>query len=79
MLKKMVASRKLPTGKVKKAKIALLSNQGHTARGIATKLDCKERTALGGSTASTSTAWPASKRDPAKRTRECTARRTSVQ
>src|SRR5687768_4097364 len=46
VLKKTVASRKLPAGKVRRAKIVLLSNQGHTAREIAEKLGCNERTAL---------------------------------
>ena len=46
VLKKTVASRKLPAGKVRRAKIILSSNQGHTAREIAAKLDCNERTAL---------------------------------
>jgi transposase len=46
VLKKTVASRKLPAGKVRRAKIVLSSNQGHTAREIAQKLDCNERTAL---------------------------------
>ena len=46
VLKKTVASRKLPAGKVRRAKIILSSNQGLTAREIAAKLDCNERTAL---------------------------------
>jgi len=46
VLKKTVASRKLPAGKVRRAKIILSSNQGHTAREIAAKLDCNERTVL---------------------------------
>ncbi len=46
VLKKSVASRKTPAGKARRAKIILLSNQGHTAREIAGKLDCNERTAL---------------------------------
>jgi transposase len=45
-LKKAAASRKMPAGKVRRAKIILLSNQGYTAREIAAKLDCNERTAL---------------------------------
>jgi transposase len=46
VLKKTVASRILPAGKVRRAKIVLLSNQGYTARQISQKLDCNERTAL---------------------------------
>ena len=46
VLKKTVASRKLPARKVRRAKIILSSNQGHTAREIAAKLDCNERTVL---------------------------------
>lgn len=46
VLKKSVASRKTPAGKARRAKIILLSNQGYTAREIADKLDCNERTAL---------------------------------
>ena len=46
VLKKTVASRKLPAGKVRRAKIILSSNQGHTAREIAEELDCNERTVL---------------------------------
>ena len=46
VLKKTVAGRKLPAVKVRRAKIILSSNQGHTAREIAAKLDCNERTAL---------------------------------
>jgi hypothetical protein len=47
VLKKTVASRKLPVGKVRRAKkIVLSSNQGHTSCEIAVKLDCNERTAL---------------------------------
>lgn len=42
----LAKSRKLAAGKVKRAKIVLLSNQGFTAREIAAKLDCNERTAL---------------------------------
>jgi DNA-directed RNA polymerase specialized sigma24 family protein len=45
-LRELAKSRKLPAGKVKRAKIILSSNQGYTAREIATKLDCNERTAL---------------------------------
>ncbi len=45
-LKKTAVSRKLPAGKVRRAKFVLLSLQGHTAREIAQKLDCNERTAL---------------------------------
>ena len=44
--KKTVASRKTAAGKVRRAKIVLLSDQGHTAREIAARLDCNERTAL---------------------------------
>lgn len=46
VLKRAVASCKIASGKFRKAKIALLSNQGHTAREIAERLDCNERTAL---------------------------------
>jgi transposase len=46
VLKKTVASRKMAAGKVRRARIVLLSNQGHTAREIAEKLECNERTAL---------------------------------
>jgi hypothetical protein len=46
VLKAAVARRKTPAGKARRAKIVLLSNQGHTAREIAAKLDCNERTAL---------------------------------
>jgi transposase len=46
VLKKTVASRKLAAGKVRRAKIVLSSNQGYTAREIAEKLGCNERTAL---------------------------------
>lgn len=46
VLKKTVASRKLPAGKVRRAKIILSSNQGYTAREIAARLDCNERTIL---------------------------------
>jgi len=46
VLKKTVASRKMPAGKVRRARIILLSNQGYTAREIADKLDCNDRTAL---------------------------------
>jgi len=41
----MERRRKLAAGKVKRAKIILLSNQGYLAREIAEKLDCHERTA----------------------------------
>jgi transposase len=44
-LKRMERRRKLAAGKVKRAKIILLSNQGHTTREIAEKLGCHERTA----------------------------------
>jgi transposase len=46
VLKKAVASRKTAAGKARRAKIVLLSNQGLTAREIAARLDCNERTAL---------------------------------
>jgi DNA-directed RNA polymerase specialized sigma24 family protein len=46
VLKKAVASRKIAAGKARRAKIVLLSNQGLTAREIAERLDCNERTAL---------------------------------
>ncbi len=45
-LRELARSRKLAAGKVKRAKIVLLSNQGYTAREIAEKLDYNERTAL---------------------------------
>ncbi len=44
-LKRMERRRKLAAGKVKRAKIILLSNQGYLAREISEKLDCHERTA----------------------------------
>ncbi len=46
VLKKAVASRKTAAGKARRARIVLLSNQGHTAREIAERLGCNERTAL---------------------------------
>lgn len=46
VLKKTVASRKLAAGRVRRAKIVLSSDQGYTAREIAQKLECNERTAL---------------------------------
>ena len=46
ILKRAVASRKIAAGKARRARIVLLSNQGLTAREIAAKLDCNERTAL---------------------------------
>ncbi|MDP9411658.1 MAG: helix-turn-helix domain-containing protein [Actinomycetota bacterium] len=46
VLKKAVASRKMAAGKARRAKIVLLSNQGHTVREITQRLDCNERTAL---------------------------------
>ncbi len=46
VLKAAVSRRKTPAGKARRAKIVLLSNQGHTAREIAERLDCNERTAL---------------------------------
>src|SRR5215203_5026330 len=46
VLKKTAHSRKMAAGKVRRAKIVLLSNQGLTAREIAERLDCNERTAL---------------------------------
>ena len=45
-LKETVARRKTPAGKARRAKIILLSSQGYTAREIAAKLDCNDRTAL---------------------------------
>ena len=45
-LKEAVSRRKTPAGKARRAKIILLSNQGYTAREIADKLDCNDRTAL---------------------------------
>lgn len=45
-LKGLAKSRKLAAGKVRRARIILLSNQGYTAREIASKLYCNERTAL---------------------------------
>ncbi len=45
-LKEAVARRKTPTGKARRAKIVLLSNQGYTAREIAERLGCNERTVL---------------------------------
>lgn len=46
VLKKAVSSRKIAAGKARRAKIVLLSNQGLTAREIAERLECNERTAL---------------------------------
>jgi len=46
VLKKAVISRNIAAGKARRAKVVLLSNQGFTAREIAEKLDCNERTAL---------------------------------
>jgi hypothetical protein len=46
VLKRAAASRKIAAGKARRAKIVLLSNQGLTAREIAARLDCNERTAL---------------------------------
>ncbi len=46
VLKKAVARRKTPAGKARRARIVLLSNQGHTAREIGAELGCNERTAL---------------------------------
>jgi transposase len=46
VLKRAVNSRKIAAGKARRAKIVLLSNQGFTAREIAERLDCNERTAL---------------------------------
>jgi hypothetical protein len=48
VLKKAVASRKIAAGKARRAKIVLLSNQGFTAREIAERQDCNERTGAGG-------------------------------
>ena len=45
-LRELARSRKLPAGKVRRARIILLSNQGYTATEIAQKLDCNDRTAL---------------------------------
>lgn len=45
-LRELAKSRKLPAGKVRRAKIILLSNQGYTATEIGAKLDCNARTAL---------------------------------
>lgn len=44
-LKRMERRRKLAAGKVKRAKIILLSNLGYLTKEIAEKLDCHERTA----------------------------------
>jgi transposase len=46
VLKETAASRKMAAGKVRRAKIVLLSNQGLTAREIGAELGCNERTAL---------------------------------
>ena len=46
VLKKAIASRKTPVGIARRARIILSSNQGHTAREIAAKLGCNERTVL---------------------------------
>ncbi len=46
VLKDTAVSRKMPAGKMRRAKIILLSNQGHTATEIGAKLDCNGRTAL---------------------------------
>ena len=46
VLKRAVASRKIAAGKARRVKIVLLANQGHTAREIAERLGCNERTAL---------------------------------
>ncbi len=77
VLKKAVSSRKMAAGKARRAKIVLLSNQGHTAREIAARLDCNERTRSSGSAASTATAWPASRRYSAGDAHGSTVRRTS--
>lgn len=45
-LRELAKSRKLPAGKVRRARIILLSNQGYTATEIGAKLDCNDRTAL---------------------------------
>jgi len=44
MLKRMAAARKLAAGRVTRAKIMLLSNQGYTVQEIATQLHVNERT-----------------------------------
>ena len=44
-LKRMERRRKLPAGKVRRARIVLLSNQGYTTREIGEKLGCHEKTA----------------------------------
>jgi hypothetical protein len=46
LLKRAVTSHKIAAGKASRAKIVLLSNQGLTAREIAARLECNERTAL---------------------------------
>ena len=46
VLKRALASRKIAAGKARRARIVLLSNQRFTAREIAQRLDCNERTAL---------------------------------
>ncbi len=43
-LKRMAAARKLAAGRVKRAQIMLLSNQGYTVHEIATQLNVNERT-----------------------------------
>jgi transposase len=43
-LKRMAAARKLAAGRVKRAQIMLLSNQGYTVHEIATQLNINERT-----------------------------------
>ncbi len=46
VLKEAVARRKTPAGRARRARVILLSNQGFTAREIAQRLECNERTAL---------------------------------
>lgn len=46
VLKRAVVSRKFVVGKVRRAKMVSLSNQGDAAREIASRLECNERTAL---------------------------------
>ena len=46
VLKEALARRKTPAGRARRARVILLSNQGFTAREIAQRLECNERTAL---------------------------------
>lgn len=46
LLKEAVARRKTPAGRARRARVILLSNQGFTAREIAQRLGCNERTTL---------------------------------